>query len=277
MIMLVPSEEFQRERKNRETRSYIVAKSNDLIQRSRYQLSLEEQKIICYIISKIKPTDTEFQLYSIDIKDFLEICGSDKYNGGNTTMIKAMIKGLADKSIWIRLNDGRETIVRWIERPYIDEGSGIIQIKLDELMKPYLLSLKKNYTQFELIYVLGMGSKYSPRLYEILKSVIYKTHFVEYDLDKLKTLLDCKNYVRFPDLRRKVLDPATLEISNCTDITVKWEAIRAGRSVEKVRFAIEVKTEITDRIKIYSKIMDKIDEKANENNPKADFNDMSKE
>ena len=40
-----------------------VNKSNDLIQRSRFNLSLQEQKIILYLISQITPYDHDFKLY----------------------------------------------------------------------------------------------------------------------------------------------------------------------------------------------------------------------
>ncbi len=47
------------QRKMMELRNYKVVKSNDLIQKSRFNLSLQEQKIILYLISKVKPEDTE--------------------------------------------------------------------------------------------------------------------------------------------------------------------------------------------------------------------------
>ena len=58
-----------------EMRSYKIVKSNDLIQKSRFQLSLQEQKIILYLISKIKPTDMEFNEYTFEIYDFLKSVG----------------------------------------------------------------------------------------------------------------------------------------------------------------------------------------------------------
>ena len=60
-----------------------VIKSNDLIQRSRFDLSLQEQKIILYLISQITPYDEEFQLYEFSIADFCKICGIDHTSGGN--------------------------------------------------------------------------------------------------------------------------------------------------------------------------------------------------
>ena len=46
-----------RNEKISEERNMFVVKSNDLIEKTRYRLSLEEQRILLYIISKIKPED----------------------------------------------------------------------------------------------------------------------------------------------------------------------------------------------------------------------------
>ena len=46
-------------------RGQVVLKANSLIQKTRYSLSLQEQKIILYIISKLEPTDEEFKHYEI--------------------------------------------------------------------------------------------------------------------------------------------------------------------------------------------------------------------
>ena len=51
-----------------EVRLARVRKANELIQKSRFSLSLQQQKIILYLISKIQPTDTEFHEYKFEIK-----------------------------------------------------------------------------------------------------------------------------------------------------------------------------------------------------------------
>jgi hypothetical protein len=50
-----------------EEQGYNVIKRNDLIQYSRYNLTIQEQKIILYLISKIAPSDTDLKLYSFNI------------------------------------------------------------------------------------------------------------------------------------------------------------------------------------------------------------------
>ena len=129
-----------------EFRDKTVIKANELIQRSRFNLSLQEQKVILYLISQIEYADTDFKLYDFSIVDFCRVCGIETDNGKNYINLKNTLKEIADKSVWIKLDDKRETIVRWIEKPYIDYGSGIVQIKLDKDMKPFLLQLKEKYT-----------------------------------------------------------------------------------------------------------------------------------
>ena len=68
-----------------------VVKSNDLIQKSRFDLSLQEQKIVLYLISQITPYDEEFKLYEFSIPDFCKICGIDHTSGGNYADLKKAV------------------------------------------------------------------------------------------------------------------------------------------------------------------------------------------
>jgi len=56
-------------------RSYKVIKSNDLIQKARFDLTVQEQKIILYLISKLKPDDDKSKTIKFEIKEFCSVCG----------------------------------------------------------------------------------------------------------------------------------------------------------------------------------------------------------
>jgi plasmid replication initiation protein len=238
-------------------RDYKVVKHNNLIQRSRYELSTQEQKIILYLITKIKPEDTEFELYEFSIKDFCETCGIDDTSGKNYSDLKKTIETLADKSIWITLANGYETIIRWIERPYINCKSGIIKIKLDELMRPYLLQLQKHFTAYELYYTLAMRGKYSIRIYELLKSY-ENLHERTFELEELKKMLSAEKYDMYKDFRVKVLDTAISEINDFTDINVTYTIEKAGRKVDKINFKIKTKKDIKERLETFKRIEQRI-------------------
>ena len=240
-------------------RDYKIVKHNDLIQKSRYSLNTQEQKVILYLISKIMPEDDSLKLYEFKIKDFCQICGIDETNGNNYIKLKACIKKLADKSVWITIDDkGTETLIRWIERPYINIASGILKIKIDDLMKPYLLQLKNHFTQYNFLYTLAMKSKYSIRLFEILKSYS-NLHKWTVSVDDLKTKLSAETYERYSDFKRKVIDIAIREINEYSDITVSLEFIKDSRKISEICFNIKTKKEITERIKTWAKIESVID------------------
>lgn len=236
-----------------ELRDYKVVKSNELIQKSRFQLSLQEQKIILYMISKIKPDDDIFTEQEFNILEFCKVCGIEPNSGKNYKNVKDAIKTLADKSVWITQETGSETLVRWINKAWINQKSGIIKIRLDDDMKPYLLQLQERFTSYELLYTLAMKSQYSIRLYELLKSYEYR-HRKIFEIEDLKRILSADNYNRFPDFKRKVLDISMREINDLSDLTVTYEIIKEGRRYAKLDFSIKLKKDLDERMRTWAKI-----------------------
>lgn len=227
-------------------RDACVRKANDLIQKSRFDLSTQQQKIILYLISKITPFDDDFEEYQFTIKDFCRVCGIT-LSGTNYKQLKEQIKEIADKSIWVYLKPGVSSLLRWITEPEIDENTGIIKICLDRKMKPFLLRLKSNYTQYELIYTLKFRSKYTIRLYELVKSIHFheQEQFIKrYSLEEIRRLLGAETYCRFPDFRKKVIEPAVEEINEYSDKSITWKPIKDGKAVKYIEFTIDTKDEV---------------------------------
>lgn len=233
-------------------RSKMIIKANDLIQKSRFDLSLLQQKVVLYLISQIKAYDEEFKLYEFSISDFCKVCGIDSSSGKNYSMLKSTIKEIADKSLWVTLDNGKETLLRWIEKPYINEQSGTVQIRLDKDMKPYLLQLQNNFTQYELFWTLQFKKKYTVRLYELVKSIHYnelETYETIYDLDELRVLLDATNHKTYQHFKERVLEPAIEEINALSDKIVEYEPIKYGKIVGRIRLKISTKDSV-DRLRL---------------------------
>lgn len=241
------------EQKMTELRNYKVVKSNKLIQESRFQLALQEQKIILYLISKIKPEDMALKEHIFEIRDFCKICGSETNSGANYKYIKKTLKELRDKSIWITLDNGSETTLAWIDKVTINRNSGAVTIKIDDMMIPYLLQLQERFTSYELLYTLAMRSQYGIRLYELLKSYEYQRRKI-FDINELKKLLSAENYTRFPDFRRYALDIAMREINDLSDLTVTYEIIKEGRKYAKIEFSMKIKKDMRERLETWARI-----------------------
>ena len=71
---------------------------------------------------------------------------------------------------------------------------------------------------------------------------------------------DVKSYDRFPDFRRFVIEPATKEIEEYTDITVSYRTITKGRKVTALEFFIK-KKEKAEAYKCYSKTCNLLENK----------------
>lgn len=229
------------ERDVSEHRNNFVVKSNELIQKTRYSLSVQEQKIILYLISLIKPTDEKFQVYQVSMSDLCDICGITQ-NGKNYYRFRESIKSLADKSFWVSTPE-RDILMRWIEHAEIVKHDKIVEIRIDDKLKPYLLALKDNYTQYELGYVLVLKSKHSIRLYEMLKSYAYIGE-KDYSLDEFKKSLQIEGYDEFRYLKRDIIDKSVLEINSYTDLQIAYKTYRTGRSIGGLVFEILRKSNI---------------------------------
>jgi plasmid replication initiation protein len=241
------------DKKLQEIRSYKVVKSNEIIQKARYNLQLQEQKIILYLISKIKPEDIELKEHLFQIRDFCLVCGLDDDNGANYRYVKQTLKNLRDKSIWVTLPDGSETTLAWMDQVTIHPNSGAVKIKINDLMKPYLIQLKECFTQYELLYTLAMKSQYSIRLYELLKSYEYQ-HEKTFEIEELKRLLSAENYTRYADFQRFVLDRAAGEINALSDLAVAYKSIKEGKRFAQIKFTMQVKKELDEKLLTWANI-----------------------
>ena len=234
-------------------REMQVYKSDDMVQKGRHKLTIQEQRCVLYAISKVQPTDRVFQEYVFDIQSFYGVCG---IQNESYTELKAILNGLSDKAWDIPLKDNPNIIsrVRWFSTLRTNKRSGKVTIKFHEDMMPYLLDVTakgKFYTNYYIRFILPMSCQYSPRLYELLKSYQKNNRRWFFQIDELKQSLGCEHYKDFYDFNRYVLTPSVAEINKYTDINVKPITHRQGRKVIRVEFLMAKKSETGIRDAIY--------------------------
>ena len=232
-----------------QARSVEIVKSNDLIA-ARHGLSVTEQKIILYLISKIQKEDKEFQWYDFRISEFCMIIGIDT-GGANYRKLKKTIMDLRNRSWWQQLPDGRLVTMSWVDKAMIEPHKGTIRIRLDDDLKPYLLQLQNNFTKYYFINCLSLKSKHSLRLYEYVSMIHYHSlepYIKQLSLAELYDLFgiepDQSSYANWKDFKRRVLDPAVTEVSYKSNKTVTYETVHTGRKIVAVRFLITEKDSI---------------------------------
>ncbi len=248
------------------SRDYLVVKSNDLVLQTRYQFSMIEQKTIAYVCSMIRPSEKNQSGYVLDyefgILEYAHICGIAS-TGKLYDDVKRALKGLRDKSMWLTLPNGSETVVGWLDRVTTDKGSGKIKIRIDDRLAPYLFELQSRYLSYGLKNILCMKSQFSIRLYEMFRAYLglqsaccdsrsrmeKLNNPVPYewtiDIDELKRKLMVDNIKSYNSdnslFRIKVLEPAQSEINQFSDISFDFEMLKRGRSFYAVRFTVVYK------------------------------------
>lgn len=215
--------------------SYFVAKDNQLITKSRYSLSMAQQKILLYFISRIKPFDDENTMYELSIKEFAKVCGYVEDSGYYYQAIKADIKSLRDVSNWIEVDKGKEVLFSWINRAEIDRKNGTIKISFHNTVSKYLFDLRERYTQYSLYNVLCLSHKYSIRLYEYLRMMEYRGEF-EITIEELKKRIDAEKYNTTSNFTARVLDPAIDDINAHTDLFVWYQYKKTDRKITHITF-----------------------------------------
>lgn len=70
----------------------IVRKSNDLVQMTRNNLTLSQQRLMLHIFSMIKPEDTDLPSYELSIYDFIKMTGMDPHSGALYKQVRKILR-----------------------------------------------------------------------------------------------------------------------------------------------------------------------------------------
>ncbi|WP_338657192.1 replication initiation protein (plasmid) [Sporosarcina psychrophila] len=217
-----------------------VTKHNELIQ-STYKLSLQQQRILLIIASRIQPKDENFKLYQFNTKDIIDILGLSSSAGSYYTQIKSIVNDLQTKTLTIKTED-RETNFTWVITSDYFPKQGFFQVELHPKLKPYFLELKDKFTQYRLENVLRLSSSYSIRMYELLKQ--YESiRTRRFGVDELKELLaiEPEKYKQYGHFKSKILLHSQEQIEKHTDLRFEFKEIKTGRKITKIEFFIKSK------------------------------------
>lgn len=229
---------------NTENRDTQIIKSNALIE-AKYRLSKGEQRLVLLILGSIEREDPDFQDYFIKVRDFIDMFALEKSKGSYADLKKA-IDALEDRKIEIMEGNSWEKF-RWFSYARYVDGSGMVQIRFDPAMKPYLQWLSESFTKYWLKNVIQFKNKYSFRLYEFFKKDEFKANWhkqfkIAFELKDLRERLGIQEdeYPVFADFRRRVLDPAKKDISRYSDVNiVQIDFEKEWRAISRLVFHIE--------------------------------------
>lgn len=207
--------------------------SNNLIE-AKYKLGVVEQKIIHRVLTQIDMHDKELKFFKVRISDFCDLLGS---TNNYKIVINNACENLRKTDIRIKTENETEIKTTWFSSAeYFQDGT--VELEFSRKLSPYLLELKRNFTRYNFFNIINFKSQYSIRMYQLLKQYD-KIGKRDIFLDELKEYFQVKEeYKKYSNFKQKVLNVSQKEINNLSDILFKYEEIKKGRKVDKIRFYI---------------------------------------
>lgn len=216
----------------------MVVKANRMTQ-AKMPLSKVEHRIVGMLISQLEKGDDDFDLQKVYIRDLVE--RSDSVSQDLYGRAEEICDSLIDKSIKVRsMEDGKRVYDAYnlMSRCRYKEGSGYIEAKFNEEMRPLLLQLKKRFTMYDVNHFLPLSSSYSMRIYELLK-MRESISILRITVEELRAILAIEDsYEYFSHLEHHVIKKAQEEIKEKTDIHFTYDVEREGRTAERIKFFI---------------------------------------
>ncbi|WP_341847153.1 replication initiation protein [Helicobacter pylori] len=204
------------------------------------------------MISKLNSiNDESFQLHEVPISEILGETLNHENLDANHTYIKNLCRSLSkrilkDESVVIDLETNKEdelfevmAIFKRIQYLKL-KRKAVICYQLNDCLKPYLLGLKKNFTQIPLQRILPIRSSYAIRIYQMLLSELKQNrNEIEMNLLYLQDVLCVpKSMYVWKDFKNNVLEPSLKEINATTDIVADYRPLKERQKIVKLAFEI---------------------------------------
>lgn len=228
----------------------LVVKDNALINAS-YNLETTEQRLIMLAIMRAREIGE-----SITTSSKLEI-HADSYAQLYGVSLDAAYKALKEavNNLFNRQfsysqahkKTGKIGLVRsrWVSRIFYVDDLGLLEITFAPDVVPLVTQLERHFTSYQVKQIANLTSKYAIRLYELLIAwrSTGKIPFMPLSEFREKLGVEETEYKAMNHFKARVLDVAIKQINEHTDITVKYEQHKRGRSISGFSFTFKQKNQ----------------------------------
>ena len=209
-----------------------VTKSNNLIDAS-YKLNVQAQKLVLACLAKVDSRKDIPKEMTLTTSEFADLMGVQ--NNARRDLYKAA-DALFKSSIILR--DEKEEIELHLVQKKVKKlkGEGAITLTWSDEVLKYICQLQSRFTTYKLRNIATLQSSHSIRIYELLMRFNATGERIIF-LDDFKSALGILDkYEQFKDLNKWVIKPAIKELNQRSDLTIKFETIKKGRSVKALSF-----------------------------------------
>ncbi len=225
----------------------LVVKDNALINAS-YNLDLVEQRLILLAIVEARESGR-----GINANDPLEV-HADSYINQFGVHRNTAYQALKDacKDLFARQfsyqekkanGNIRNVMSRWVSQIAYNDNEATVDLIFAPAVVPFITRLEEQFTKYELQQVSSLSSAYAIRLYELLIQwrSAGKTPIIELQEFRKKLGVLDNEYLRMAHLKERVLELSIKQINEHTDICVKYEQHKRGRSISGFSFNFKQK------------------------------------
>jgi len=230
----------------------LIVKDNALINAS-YNLDLVEQRLILLAIVEARESGK-----GINANDPLTVHAESYINqfGVHRNTAYQALKDACDdlfaRQFSYQSLSEKGNIInhksRWVsEVAYID-NEAVVRLIFAPAIVPLITRLEEQFTKYEIQQISNLTSAYAVRLYEILiawRSTGKTPLITIYDFRQKIGVLETE-YKRMYDFKKYVLDIALKQVNEHTDINVKVEQHKTGRSITGFSFSFKQKKSATN-------------------------------
>ena len=228
--------------------SELVVKDTALINAS-YTLDLAEQRLILLAIIEARNSGqgiTHDSLLRIHASNYAKQFGVNDKTA--YTVVKDASKGLFDRYVTYhdknpKNGKDRSFHCRWVDKIGVEPDSGIVYMRFTSDVVPLITRLESHFTSYEIEKVANLSSSYAIRLYELCAAWREQGFTQRYKIDDLRQKLgvEPEKYKEMYNFKIRVIDLAISQINEFTDITVKYEQHKTGRTITAMSFTFKVK------------------------------------
>ena len=167
-----------------------------------------------------------------------------------------VIHGLQDRTIELKTESGYKRVKPFPTLDF-DLKNKTVEVEMNSKLIPQFRELKERFTKYLLADFLNLKSKYSKRIFQLLKQYesIGKR---DISIEDLKRFLECNTdgYKKLYVFETRILKPSLEDINTNTSMKIDYKKIKNGRKVAGFHFFINETSKISTLKKENKKIKD---------------------
>lgn len=216
----------------------LATQSNELIEAS-YKMSVPAKRVMLMLLGHIHPCQQDISgKVRIEAKDYSDKTGvalnhayADIKNG-----CRELMRTIIKTKDHVRKTTSECVVVHWME---YHENEGWLEATFTPWIAPFIHKLRDTgYKKIRIDEAVRFKRFHTIRLYELLMQWEFSgQRYIAIDDLRRVFQIEEKQYSRFADLKRWVLEPSVSELNEKTERQIQYKIVKTGRKITSISFS----------------------------------------